>query len=545
MADNRQNDLDIMAEEFIQSQEKYKRSLHGLLDWQVNKEGHQIALPAKMGTVNSYLMSVNLAWVAANVYFARDLPIFKEHRVENQSQITINDTTIDDLQQREPDYRRQLPMAVYLATREHHKFPSLLLVAYQDWVYDRESDKWGPGGRAMEPSLKVEPLDTNASIVDLDVTNTYYFALDGQHRLMAIKGLKELLDGRLYAKNKTGEIVKGKSKAREEIEEYYQKHGLDDKNLQGLLNEVIGIEVIPAVQPNETYQEAVSRLRNVFVDVNENARRLEKGELSLLDENNGFRIVARNLMIHHRLFKDNNDLRVDLKSSQLSENSSKLTTLTTIVRIAEKYLGPQPKFNEWKDSVLELKDVGSIRPEVTEVDEGVRILAEYFTALEALPSYQEMAQGAEVGKLRTEEDGNILFRPIAQVALSSAIASLQNESNANLDDIVRRLARHEKNGDLKLTNKTSPWFGVLCDPTDNKLRRQRHFEELCERMFIYLLGGGLEDLKSREDLRSDFFEARRGSTDSQVPQAYSMSGTLVDYDKFHLPHPWQRYGTRY
>lgn len=539
MTDNSPNDLDTMAEEFMQSQEKYKRSLHGLLDWQVKKEGHKIALPARMGTVNSYLMSVTLGWVASNVYFARDLPIFKEHQVDNHGPIAINDTTIDDLQQREPDYRRQLPMAIYLATRRHHKFPSLLLVAYQDWVYDKESDKWGPGGKAMEPSLKVEPLDTNASIVDLDVTNTAYFALDGQHRLMAIKGLKDLLDGRLYAKSKTGHIMKGKSKAREEIEEYYEKLHWDVRSLQGILNEVIGIEVIPAVQPNETYTEAVSRLRNVFVDVNENARRLEKGELSLLDDNNGFRIVARTLMTQHRLFRENNDLRVDTKTNQLSEKSPKFTTLTTIVRIAEGYLGQQAKFNEWKDPILDLKEIGSIRPEVTEIQEGVRILAEYFTALETLPSHHEMMQGAEVSKLRSTEEGNILFRPIAQVALSRAIASLQNENNANLEDIIRRLARHEKEGGLKLTNKTSPWFGILCDPTDTKIRRKKHFEDLCERMFVYLLGGGLEDPNRREDLRRDFFEARRGSSDSQTSKAHSMSGNLVDYDNFYLPHPWQ------
>ena len=69
------------------------------------------------------------------------------------------------------------------------------------------------------------------------------------------------------------------------------------------MDEVMGIEIIPAVQSRETFRESVSRLRNVFVDVNENAKRLEKGELTLLDENDAFRIVARTVMTKHPLFK--------------------------------------------------------------------------------------------------------------------------------------------------------------------------------------------------------------------------------------------------
>ena len=105
-----------------------------MLDWQQEKKNHQIALPARMGSSKSYLISVSLRWIASNVNFARDLPIFKGHRREGSGEISINDMTIANLQQREPDYRRQLPMAIYLATREHHKFPPLFLVAYQNWV---------------------------------------------------------------------------------------------------------------------------------------------------------------------------------------------------------------------------------------------------------------------------------------------------------------------------------------------------------------------------------------------------------------------------
>ena len=190
-----------------------------MLDWQRNREGHHVALPARMGTSKSYLVSVSLGWIAANVYFARDLRIFKEFLRKDSMVIDINDVTAEYLQQRAPDYTRQLPMAMYLATRRHHKFPPLLLVAYQEWVYDETHDMWDPHGRAREGSLSVMDLDSRACVVDLDVVNTQYFALDGQHRLMAIKGLKDLLDnGRLSARKEDGTTITGKDVTRDEIE---------------------------------------------------------------------------------------------------------------------------------------------------------------------------------------------------------------------------------------------------------------------------------------------------------------------------------------
>lgn len=531
--------LDQIADQFLENEQKYKRALRGLLDWQRDRKDHQIALPAKMGTSKSYLMSVSLGWIASNVYFARDLPIFEDHRQKDNDKITINDTTIVYLQQREPDYRRQLPMTVYLATRKHHKFPPLLLVAYQDWVYDKNSDKWGPNARALEPSLQIEPLDSKFHLVDLDVTNTSYFALDGQHRLMAIKGLKDLLDGRLNAKRKDGSIA-GKSITREEIKKHHDESGFDSDEFQEMLNnEIIGVEVIPAVQTDETYEEAVARLRNVFVDVNENAKRLEKGELSMLDENDGFRIVARTLMTKHQLFKGKNELRVETKSNQISEKSEDYTTLNTIVNIARGYLGQKPEFADWEYPILGLKGVGLTRPEDKGIDNGLIKLRDYFTALEILPSHHRMIQGASVGELRSENDGNILFRPIAQVALARAVESLQREKNFSLHDLMKKLAEHEKAGDLRLTSKEAPWFGVLCETVTRKIRRQKFYEELCERMFIYLLGGGIKDEKDREMLRADFFEARKDAGESGESKAYDMEGTLVKYDQFILPHPWQ------
>ena len=543
----RQTSEDLLEREFI-----YKEALRLLLDWRRDKEGHHVALPASMGTSKSYLVSVSLGWIAANVYFARDLRIFKEFLRKDSMAIDINDVTAEYLQQRAPDYTRQLPMAMYLATREHHKFPPLLLVAYQDWVYDETHDMWGPHGRARESSLNVLGLDTKACVVDLDVANTEYFALDGQHRLMAIKGLKDLLDnGRLSARKKDGTAIAGKDMTRDEIEGYFEERGLDPNKLQGAMDEVMGVEIIPAVQNRETFRESVSRLRNVFVDVNENAKRLERGELTLLDENDAFRIVARTVMTKHPLFKDGSGgLNVNTKSNQISERSQNYTVLNALVSIAQAYLGERPEFNGWKDTVLDLKGkrgVGPLRPTDGEIEKGLAQLSMYFDALVTLPSHQSMisyfSSDGKVGKspadFRGDSGRNILFRPIAQVALARATARLQKDKGVDLNDMMAVLSRHEESGELDLTSENAPWFGILCDPM-GKVRRQKKYEDICVEMMIYLLGGDFDHEQRRKKLLKDFFEARLGGEDdSGEPMARDLSGELKMEDEFSLPDPWR------
>lgn len=546
-ANSKIDGLDDRVEDFVQAQAQRRRLLRELLDWQGGKEGRLIARPTKMGTSNSFVTSVPMRWIESNVSYARDLPVFKDYISEDNRQISINDITLVYLQQREPDYRRQLPMALYLATRPHHKFGPLIIVAYKDWVYDKTSDKWGPNGRAMESSLTYESLDNKVSVVELDVRNTLYFALDGQHRLMAIKGLKSLLDnGRLEARKEDGTVTR-KSITRDEIEQYYadnaERLGIRPERLHSLLDEQMGIEIIPAVQSGETYKEATSRLRNIFVDVNENAKRLERGELTLLDENNGFRIVARTIMTKHELFKDGRSVRVNTKTTNVNENSEDYTSLHAIVEISESYLSQKKNFSNWKFPILRTPELGFLRPEDVEIEEALNTLSQYFDALKKLPSHRAMIQGTEIRNLRAREEqggqDNILFWPITQMALANAIAYLQEDQNLNIDNIMATIERYEKEGKLKLRPKFNPWFGVLCDPIDQKLRTAMKYRTLCEKMFRYLLGGGLADIE-REELREEFFLARQiGAEEESVQKAYNLSGKLTEYnDEFQLPNPW-------
>ncbi len=528
-----------IIDSILQRKEQDEQALALLLKRQREKDGHLLALQVPMGEISSFVTSVDLGWVAGKVQFAADLPIFKEKSSEGLKRVKVDKDTIADIQQRKPDWRRQLAMTAYLATQKHHKFPPLLVIGYQDWVYDDGAEEWGVDKRAMQDSLTVTPMEPKGAYCDLDLTDTKFYALDGQHRLMAIIGLRELLTkGKLYKHEAGGEPVKSSYITRKGIiaqihELTNEGEGIIHQRLEGLMDERIGIEIMPAVSHGETYREALLRLRQTFVDINENAKKLTKGEISQLDETNGFRVVARNIMVSHELLQE----KTADKQGHLGETSECYTTLETLVGIAESYLG-DGKFPAWKLPWLGQKTLGFVRPSDDALSEGQEVLKGYFDALSKLPSHDRLIQGKEAQKIRAEDgEDNILFRPIAQMALAVAVASLEKKRKASLSSIIDILTHQEDLKQLKLRDHKTPWFGVLCEPVTKNMRKQKKYQELCQRLFSYLLGDGESDDDVREELRTDFAKARQIDAEEEI--SIDLEGNRVKTDEVRLPNPWR------
>ena len=208
MSEPSQQDMDAILD-VMKAQQREQRVLSQLLEKLRSQTSHHFVLHVRMGAVSSYLTSVTLEWVANKVRFAADLPIFRESR-EGSKRVQVDSETVEQIQQRQPDWRRQLQMTAYLATRRHHKFPPLLLVGYQRWVYDNRHDRWGTDAHAMNDSLTLKGLEPTETYWDLDDTETEFYALDGQHRLMAILGLRELIqNGQLHALDQERNPKKG------------------------------------------------------------------------------------------------------------------------------------------------------------------------------------------------------------------------------------------------------------------------------------------------------------------------------------------------
>ena len=517
-------------QEIERHERRKRRMLRRLLDDQRQRKNHAVGINSMMGSSRSFVTSVDLSWAAEHIRFASELPIFNEYRDEDGF-VKPNKRTQHLIQQRNLDWRRQIPMTLYLAGRENHKFPPLLVVVTRPWVDQPDSDKWGPQHRALEDSLLYTPIDSNAEYVDLSFesgTGSILYAIDGQHRLMAIRGLKDLVrDGHLHAKT---DIGKEKATGRLEIDHIITMSRLriGRSDIQKLLDERIGIELIPAVMAGETRDEALRRLRTLFVHVNRNAAPLAKGELALLDEDDGFAVVARMTMEHPLL-----ENRVKIKKGQLSENARDLTTLETLTTISKGYL--EHRFQEWKPHQLTPKM--PFRPEWDELWDGKEALVRFFDELAALPSFDAVRHGAKASDFRKTSDNggkaHLLFRPMAQIALAGALGDLLGDGAPNPWSKIREA---DEDGRFRIDDRSLPWYGTAWDHLAGKMRRRVFDQKLVKRLFLHLLGGGTSDEEVRKRLRRDFALARIVTADAD--DAVDITGEKVGIDQVKLPHPW-------
>ncbi len=509
-----------------------RRVLSRLLDMQREKHNHVMAILAPMGDSISFVTVATLKWVAANVRFALDLPTWKG-KLDDNGKMIIDDETLDELRQRAPDWRRQIPMVRYLALREHHKFPPIVVVAWKRWVHDRAADQW-IDGIASENSITERALDTGHAFVDLNCEGTEFYALDGQHRLMAIQGLQTLLQTRqLDGRDRNGQIRSNKTILLDDIVEDKHSGGKEGASLavtiNSLMQEKIGLEIIPAVLQGETYEIAARRMRSIFVDVNQQAKRLTSGELALLDEDNGFAVVARRTMIGHKLLKN----RVQTKQGQLAEGAHEYTTLENLRLMAKEYLNQFGEFSHWDADPNDLFQ----RPDDASLEKGGEKFKNFINELARLPSHNslvmdETKSAADHRKFTNSE--NIFFRPIAQAALAEAIGILESDGRKKLPDVFRTLADQEKLGSLRLRYRDSLWFGVLCD-RDGKMQRHTKHRRLCTRLLVHLLGGGTPS-DAREVLESDYREAR--AYDANNDRYVGADGEECSGRDVALPAPW-------
>ncbi|MCY4152298.1 MAG: hypothetical protein OXE94_08715 [Aestuariivita sp.] len=518
-----------------------------LLDDIQKKAGCHLVFQVNMGETQSYLTSVKLGWVAEKVRLFNDLPIFKKDE-EDDSGVEFSSIDLEIRQQRMPDWTRQRDMAAYLASRRHHKFPALLLVGWQGWVHNERDEKWGEDKQAMSESLNLRGLDTTGMCWELDDSNTYFYALDGQHRLMAILGLRDLIrDGHLPARDKFGKYRSAGGLSREDIIQQTGEDKVDaHQRLQRLVDERIGIEIIPAIRMGESEEEGRRRLWQMFVDVNKHSKRLSNGELTQLDESNGYRVVARKLVANHPLLNSGmlpsgeERPKVELVKTQLSENADRYTTLDTMVEVVRAYLKENETLDEHKSYVfwdsLIAKGI-SIRPNDHVLNEGVKDMTKYLDLMARIPSHRAFIQGKIAGEIRSSDSGedNILFRPMVQRALAAAVGKLATRGFSP-EKVLETLAKKETEGQLRLTNDKGPWFGVLCD-VNGKMRRYKKNRDLCCSLFGFLLGGGVEDDIDRERLREDFAEQR--VIDPETGIAIDLEGNRITRDEIHLPNPWR------
>jgi DGQHR domain-containing protein len=518
---------DIVAQ-VLEQRRREQQALAELLDRYLGKDDRLLVQKTQMGNTEAFIGSVTLEWLDSRVRFAAQLPLFRQKFDPHTDNVVRDAETIEEIQQRPLDWSRQAPLAQYLAARKSHKFPAVLVVVSPPWVDDPKAPEWDDQGRALKSAADFSALDNNGTVGLLNLKDVAIFALDGQHRLMGVQGLMSLIKtGRLQPYNKAKKPIGTAITVDNLTEEYHVEH----TQLQSLAKEKIGIEFIPAVLKGETHDQARRRVRSIFIHVNLMAVKLSHGQLALLNEDDGFSIVARKVAVTHPLLREESDRnpRVNWDSATVAAKSTVLTTLQALQDMSERYLGQ--KFPHWKPAN---KGLIAMRPEDEELEEGLEQFKNLFNQLASLPSYKKLERGKETPELRRfsfEKDGgegNILFRPVGQVALAQALGFLVFKKEFSLDDIFKKLRKYDTKGGFSgMENSESLWYGVLYDP--NKKRISVAGRDLAARLLVYILGGVTDDLE-RAELRRELAEAR-----TIEDKAVGFNGKFVEPREVGLP----------
>ena len=203
----------------------------------------------------------------------------------------------------------------------------------------------------------------------------------------------------------------------------------------------------------ETREEARRRIRSIFVHVNKSAKPLTPGELTLLDEDNGFAIVARNMGLNEPLLqKDKAGDRVNWKNSSLPARSNWLTTVATLKEMTEHYLSGGEPFRKWIAKPQEMP----VRPTEAELKEGADKMHELWTYIAKLPSFADIQRGGNIDSWRDfpspngkRGKGHLLMRPMGQIILAKAVgwSHIDDEGpHLSLELIFDKLRRYDERG---------------------------------------------------------------------------------------------------
>ncbi len=521
--------LDEMIAEDRQRSERRKLMLQELLQEATDKKGYVLVHASAMGrTLNesgspklvpSYAATHSLEWIADNIKLGSQMPFMESKINPETGRLEIDEENAEEVKQRAPDWSRQPALAAYLA-QSTRKFGPIIAVVNPPWVDDPKHENWS-NGRALKSAAEFSPLDLEGRAGLLKLEGVLIYALDGQHRVIGIQGIRDVRD------NPRGLVLKTKDGAEKKMaysrEEFLKMFNMNLEELQSLLNETMIVEYIPAVIAGETREEASRRIRSTFISINSYAKKTDKGENILLDEHDGYAIIARKAGVFHPLFnaKGKNN-RVNWKNTSIpTKRTEWYTTLQTIREMAEKYLeGVDTERSTRWDTAF--KGQMPIRPSEPELDVARSEFFEFLDHVFKLPVFKELERGDHAKRAEDLErwrefpseeapdnKGHLLLRPIGQIILARAVARLVQPrqlggKGMSLDSVFQKLTQYDAVGGFEAHRPDNVWYGVTYDPKDEKMIMGN--QTWAPDLLVYLVSG--LDEPERQTLWEEFVSAR-------------------------------------
>lgn len=360
------------------------------------------AIKAQMGRWEYYIVRMSMRELAENIRYAEEIH---------------GPTQLSDAIQRELNRSRATKEIASYLVRQEDRFFSSIVVA----VLDGEP-QWHPVSLEDNPEFTMLSSDRRLSeafgVLTFNGEQNYY-ALDGQHRLSAIR---QLLDGET-------DYTFPPEFRREEVSVIF---------------------VLP--RHLEDVNDFIVRYRRLFGNLNRYAKPMSQYDNIVMDEDDAVAIVTRRLITTHPFFKmpgkEFESSRIKMaKGKNIQAGSSHFTSLEMLYEINEHLLATAQRRNiGWGADKTSVKDFKRFRPLDDEIDAMETELTLCWDALTAaLPVlHQDPAIMRVHNPSREDFDEDtssydcVLFWPIVQMVMADLARELLDHilSRTGSDDDV-------------------------------------------------------------------------------------------------------------
>lgn len=346
------------------------------------------ALRLQMGSFRYYTVKMNARELSEHVKYASEV---------------YEDRTLDEAIQRIlREDRVQEEIVEYLKHQPNRFFSSIVIAALEG------NPKFYPVEITEAPEFAIfrddKRLNESFGVLRFDGTQKYY-ALDGQHRLSAIKNLLDQTDA---------------------------PEGFENDELSVIL-------IVPSQEDsNETFMQ---KYRRLFSNLNRYAKPTDQATNIIMDEDDVFAILTRRLVTDHDFFKSpgkqKESRRIKTKKGKnLTHRDSYFTSLETLYEMNIELLSSahrKPKgWGPISTDGVDLKTFKCFRPSEEYIDNLYDELIMYWDVLLAeIPDLHKEPEQMRVHELADEnsedETDHVLFWPIGQQILVEVARDLLNK----------------------------------------------------------------------------------------------------------------------
>lgn len=431
------------------------------------------AIRAQMGDWKYYIVRMKMREVAQEVQLAHD--IYEDNTLSEAIQRTLQETRV------------KKEIVGYLARRQDRFFSSIVVAAMEGeptWYPVEMDPKVVPAIFANSTSLR-----ESFGVLSFGDDPKYY-ALDGQHRIAAIK---------LLCRGEAGEDPP-----------------------PDFENDLLSVIVVLREEHDVPEGEWMRRYRRLFSSLNRYAKPTDRDTNIIMDEDDLFAVLTRRMITDHKFFqapgREKESFKVQTKGKNLKTGVSHFTTLQTFYAINEELLRTRER--TWKGWFSNGEKINKqVRPDEKDIDSFYEELAKYWDAiLEAIPELHLdplTMRYHDIDEPSDESQDHLLFWPIGQELFAKLVRNIlddkfpEDNHAASVEEMAQAL---KPLAQIPWELHNPPWRHILLVRTSSgnswRMRSEdrKSAIEIARRILRWLVNLDPHNNEETEELRNNWME---------------------------------------